>query len=236
MYCVQINLFAPTASFRIPEYHTFQQTLSLPPVTTIRGILGAAAGFNCKSVQKYVLENNIKLGVIGTSQGRYKDLWKYNKIKDKEVISAVLTREYLYELSFSIYFACNNRSITEEIRGWFLDPTYAITAGNSDDLVKIIKVGEIVEADYEELHEFENTILPGDHSDNYISNIDIKNAPIMRDIFVPQVYLLPSEFSFNGEERRVLKRESYTFVDIPIKLKNPILGVKIDGEKAVALL
>ena len=57
----------------------------------------------------------------------------------------------------------------------------------------------------------------------------------MKDLFVPQVYLLPSEFSFNGEERRVLKRESYTFVDIPIRLKKPILGVKIEG-KAVALL
>lgn len=236
MYCIQISLFAPTASFRIPEYHTFQQTLSLPPITTVRGMLGAAAGFDYESVQKYVLENNIKMGVIGTSQGRYKDLWKYKKIKDREVISAVLIREYLYELSFSIFFTCNNQIIIDEIRDWFLNPAYAITAGNSDDLVKIIKVGTIEEVEYEELYEFENTILPGDHSDNYISNIDIKNAPIMKDIFVPQVYLLPSEFSFSGEERRVVKRESYTFVDIPIKLKKPIWGVKIDGERNVPLL
>ena len=54
MYCVEISLFAPTASFRIPEYHTFQQTLLLPPVTTIWGILGAAAGFDYESIQKYV--------------------------------------------------------------------------------------------------------------------------------------------------------------------------------------
>jgi len=141
MYCVQITLFAPTASFRIPEYHTFQQTLLLPPVTTIRGILGAAAGFDCECVQKYVKDNNIKVGVIGTSQGRYKDLWKYTKIKDKEAISAVLTRECLYELSFCIYFVCSNRSVIDDICGWFLNPTYAITAGNSDDLAKVVKVG-----------------------------------------------------------------------------------------------
>ena len=48
-------------------------------------------------------DNNIKVGVIGTSQGRYKDLWKYTKIKDKEAISAVLTRECLYELKVFVY-------------------------------------------------------------------------------------------------------------------------------------
>ena len=57
-----------------------QQTLSLPPITTLRGILGAAAGYNCEEIQEYVKDNEIKIGVTGTSQGRYRDLWKYAKL------------------------------------------------------------------------------------------------------------------------------------------------------------
>lgn len=235
MYCVEISLFAPTASFRIPEYHTFQQTLLLPPVTTIWGILGAAAGFDYESIQKYVKNNDIKVGVTGKSQGRFKDLWKYRKIKDKKVISAVLTREFLYELSFNLYFSCTSKDVIKSIREWFLNPVYAITAGNSDDLAKILSVGEILEVNIQELDEFENTVLLGDQSDNYISNIDINNAPIMKELTAPQVYLLPSEFIFNGVERRVVRREKFTFVDIPIKLKKPIPGIKIK-ERSVSLL
>ena len=68
-----------------------------------------------------------------------------------------------------------------------------------------------------------------------MSDIDIRNAPILKDIFVPQVYLLPYEFRFDGQERRISERRQYTFVDTPVRLNNPILGIKING-KSVALL
>jgi|LFRM01.2.fsa_nt_gb CRISPR-associated protein Cas5t len=235
MYCIEVSLYAPTASFRIPEYHTFQQTLSLPPITTLRGILGAAAGYNCEEIQEYVKDNEIKIGVTGTNQGRYRDLWKYAKIKSGETISAVLTRECLFDVDLSLYYACESRVVVDRIRDWFLNPYYAITAGNSDDLAKIMYVGDVIEASLEELDRFENTILPGDHSGNYTSDIDIRNAPILKDIFVPQVYLLPYEFRFDGQERRISERRQYTFVDTPVRLNNPILGIKING-KSVALL
>jgi len=35
MYLFKLKAFAVTASFRIPESHTFQQTLPLPPITTL---------------------------------------------------------------------------------------------------------------------------------------------------------------------------------------------------------
>jgi len=235
MYCVRITLRAPTASFRIPEYHTFQQTLPLPPITTIRGILGAAGGLDCEGIQNYTKVNDIKMGVVGHSQGRYKDLWKYTKIKDKEVVKAVLTREYIYSLDLELYYACDNKDIINELQNWFLNPKYALSAGNSDDLAKILDVSQIAELDLVEANDFSNTILPGDHSDNYISNIDIEKAPIMRDIFVPQVYLLPSEFEFKGIERRVSQRKHYTFIDTPVLLKKPLSCIMMDG-RSVALL
>jgi len=235
MYCIKVALFAPTASFRIPESHTFQQTLPLPPITTIKGILGAAAGFSCQEVQDYCDDNEVLVGILGTSQSRYTDLWKYYKIKSKEIISAVLSREFLFQLNFELIYVCKKRKVIDDMKLWFSDPKYAITAGNSDDLAKITSISKVSEVELAEQDMFNNTILPGDHSDNYISNIDISRVPLMQSLFVPQVYLLPSKFTFTGHIRKVSQRRHYTFIDTPITLSTPAPGINIDG-RSVALL
>ncbi|MDK2823623.1 MAG: CRISPR-associated protein Cas5t [Clostridia bacterium] len=230
-----IKTYAPVASFRIPETHTFQQTLPLPPITTLIGILGAAAGFSFQKAIGYFTENEIYFGVIGKHRGKTKDLWKYRKIKAGESVTAVLLKEYLIDLDMTIYIVCKDLTLAQEIRNYFLNPYYVLTAGNSDSLLKIKEVTNITEIDLRKLYEFENTVLPGDHAVNFESKIDLKTVPLMREIYAPQVHLLPTMFDFKGDERRVKNRQPFTFVDTPIRLKEPIFGFE-ENNKAVALL
>jgi len=235
MYYIKISAFAPTTSFRIPETHTFQQTLPLPPPTTLIGLLGAALGLSFEQAMHYKKENQIRFGIIGKSEGKYKDLWKYRKIKQGEILSAVLLKEYLYNFQMELYIVANDLNIVEEVKTSFQNPYYALTLGSSDDLLKIIKVGDIKEAEKTFISNFCDTILPGDYSSNYIANFKIEEIPILQEIHAPQVHLLPTDFDFNGEKRHIKRREPFTIVNIPIKLKEPIEGLHVDGRE-VALL
>lgn len=225
-----------TASFRIPETHTFQKTLPLPPLTSIIGLLGAAIGLPFAESMDFYYYNHIRVGVIGTSQSRVNDLWKYRKIKSgNETISAVLTRELLFGLNIELFIAAENERIVKDIQHAVINPYYALTAGCSDDLLKIKSVGSVTRINPEPLYHFLNTILPGDQGGNYESNIDINKIPLLKEIFTPRVYLLPVEFDFTSEDRRVKRREPFTFIETPVKLIKPIQGLKF-AEKSVALL
>jgi len=235
MYLFKLKAFAVTASFRIPESHTFQQTLPLPPITTLIGLVGAAVGLQFKEAIKFREDNDLRLGIIGTNQGEFRDLWKYHKIKASQVISDVLVREYLTNFEMSLYVGSQRDDIVKYVRESFLSPCYALSAGNSDDLLKIQRVGEIKNTDEVPLLEFKNTVLAGDYSANFDPAIDLKKVPITETIRAPQVYLLPTAFNFNGSERRVSERKSFTFIGSPIRLREPIPGYKIE-EEAIVLI
>lgn len=223
-----------TASFRLPESHTFQQTLPLPPVTALTGMAGAALGLNFSEAM-CLRENGLNCGVWGKHMGESKDLWKYTKIKSGEAIPAVLTREILTDLELLIVFASDDSDKLEELRRSFCSPQFALTAGTSDDLVKIYYVSDLINADPMPISHVANTILPGDHSRNYEVDIDIKTLVTKKTVYAPKVFLLPTSFTFNGEERRVKNREMFTFIDVPVTLNKPVAGIMAEN-KAVPLL
>lgn len=227
MFAFIVKGFSVTASFRIPESHTFQQTLPLPPVTTLTGLMGAAMGFGFNEAMSFREQKGIFFGVIGSHKGEMKDLWKYNKIKYKESLKDVLIREYLTDFSFNIAIASSEQEVLSKVRYGFCNPKYALTLGNSDDLFKIKHISSIVEATQDECSTFENTVLAGDQTLDYESAIDLKNTPITYRVRAPQVFLLPTAFSFNKEERRVSKRKLFTFVGSPIKLKQSLSVYKV---------
>jgi CRISPR-associated protein Cas5t len=235
MFYISIKTYTEMASFRIPETHTFQQTLPLPPITALIGIFGAAAGLSFEAAMNFCKEKKLQFGVIGTNRGRFNDLWKYQKVKSDGVISAILLREYIVDLEMEFYVAAENEDLIHDVRKYFLDPYYALTAGNSDGLMKVKKISAIGKTEVKPLLCFANTVIAGDHAGNYESDIDIRNVPLMCDIYAPSVHLLPVEFDFHGEERRVKERRAFTFIDTPIKLKKPVEGIEVEG-KAVALL
>lgn len=229
MFAFIIKALAITASFRIPESHTFQQTLSLPPVTTLTGLMGAALGLNFEGSMKFRREKVILFGVRGSNKGEMRDLWKYNKVKSGESLKDVLIREYLTDVSLAVVVGSEDRGTLSEVKDSFSNPKYALSAGNSDDLLKVCTISGITEIVEDRWADFENTVLPGNRTLQYESLIDLKNTPITHKVKAPQVFLLPTEFIFNGEERRVSRREQFTFVGSPIRLKDPIPAYRIDG-------
>jgi CRISPR-associated endonuclease/helicase Cas3 len=235
MFYLQIETYAEMASFRVPETHTFQQTLPLPPLTALIGMLGAALGLSFAEAMRFSEENRIQFGVHGRSKGQFKDLWKYYKVKNDEVVSAVLLREHLVDLELEIYLAGENETLLEKIRKGFADPCYALTAGTSDLLLKVKRIGPVRPISLTPLSEFSETVIPGDHSRNYESNIDITTIPLLKEIHAPIVFILPTQFDFQGEERRVARREAFTFVDLSIRLIRPVFGLFVNGV-AVPLL
>jgi len=235
MFYFTLDVYAPVASFRLPEAHTFQQTLPLPPVTTLTGIMGAALGLSLEDAFAMREEKGIYCGVLGTHEAIFRDLWKYQKIKSGETISAVLLREHLYNIRLTLVYASEDEKTIRKLYDSFNDPVYALTAGSSDDLLKIKKIQEVQKQDLQYQRRFSNTILPGDHSNNYEADIKIEEMPILQDMYMPRVYTLPESFYFEGGKRSVKSKQAYTFVDVPIQLIQPIKGLNIEG-KAVGLL
>ncbi len=229
MFGFVVRGFAVTASFRVPESHTFQQTLPLPPVTTLIGLMGAAMGLDFQSAVAFREENGILFGVSGTNLGEMKDLWKYNKVKSGESLKDVIVREYLTDFSLFLAVGSENQSALLKVNDCFRDPKYALTLGNSDDLLKIKDISSVDWADEKQTIEFENSVLAGDQTSEYESALDLRDTPLTYRVRAPQVFLLPTAFRFEGEERRVTERKHFTFVGSPIRLKQPILAYRIDG-------
>ena len=229
MFYFALETYAPTASFRLPETHTFQQTLSLPPVTTLVGLAGAALGLPFELAMG-LREDGLVCGIWGRHGGEASDLWKFQKIKSGEVISAVLTREMLYDLELYIVYAHHNKEKIKNLRKAFLCPVYALSAGTSDDLIKLRRIGEVREAGAEPCLHYEHTVLPGDHSINFKSSLKMENIPLKKPVRAPRVFLLPVSFTFNGEERRVKSRAHFTFIDTPVTLKEPVPAIATEGK------
>jgi CRISPR-associated protein Cas5t len=245
MFSFSITTKAITASFRVPETHTFHQTLPLPPKTAIVGMIGAALGKRLDEAYVFVEQNHILVSVYGTHEGLMKDLWNYRKLTGKEKSFtqediknrrqySILIREFLFSNEFTFFFAAEKSEPLQQLKEAFSSPYYALTAGNSDDLLKICTIFDIREIQPEKVCRFENTVIPGDVSRSYKHDIDLKQVPITQTLYTPQVYFLPTKFEFNGEERRVIERKPFTFVSTPVTLSTPLDGYCMDG-KAVVL-
>jgi CRISPR-associated protein Cas5t len=240
MFIFSVKGVALTASFRLPETHTFHQTLPLPPKTTIVGMIGAAMGLGLADAHDYADKNNIHVGVVGKHRGMMKDLWNYRKITGKEKNYtegdiknrkhfSVLIREYLFDCEITLFFGSGKRVAVEDLREAFKSPFYALTIGNSDDLFKVQKISEVFEESAKEWKHFENTILPGECSAAYRPDIDLKAMPVTESINAPQVYLLPTKFTFNGEERRVAERKPFTFIGSPVELTSSVKAYVVNS-------
>ncbi|RBQ24047.1 MAG: hypothetical protein ALMCE001_14610 [Methanocorpusculum sp. MCE] len=244
MFCFYVKGTGVTASFRVPETHTFHQTLPLPSRTMMIGLMGAALGLSLDEAHQFADESGIRVSVSGTHQGVMKDLWNYRKVTTKEFSAeelknrpnySVLTREYLVYPSFTFVYAAETKENLEKVRRAFESPVYALTAGNSDDLLKIQKVSPIEDAQSEVLATFENTVLPGDVSSlcTYDVKALLKDKPITFSLKMPEVFSLPTGFSFKGTIRTGVKPRAFTFVSNPVSLKEPLHGYVIGGKNYV---
>lgn len=196
-------------------------------------------GFSLEEAFSFRKDINLKLGIFGSHQGQTRDLWKYHKVKtevsQKVTIGDVLLRELLVDFSMQLLLASPDEKEVSRLRVAFLEPYYALSAGSSDDLLKIISASEIVEASQRPCKNFQNTILPGDHTAVYEPLLDLENTPITESVRSPQVHLLPTEFVFHDDERRVAQRQLFTFVGSPISLNQPIPAFEVNGTNVVLM-
>lgn len=145
MKLYRIKITSWTASFRYPNLISgFQPTLEVPPLSTVLGLINAAAG-------KYIdYENsNAKLGYYFEYGSKSVDLetiyqveLKATKSREKfpssVVKSNIMNREFLFDCKLYVYVQ------DEEIRTFFQKPHFQLLLGRSNDLAT---VDEIIEVD-----------------------------------------------------------------------------------------
>lgn len=221
-----ITLHAKTSSFRDPNTHLYQETLPAPSPTCIVGLAGAALGLDFKDSLDFFKKNKIGLGCIIRKEGFGKDLWRYTKIKisTKEVTSDILIREFFYGVNAKLFFACNNNSIIDRLFMSFNEPYYALTLGNSDDLVKIMSIDIVEEVIQQVKRNVKNTWIAENRIKDYELDWEyIKSIPIKISIKPPIVKNLPVDFKFNENKERVAtKYLKFTFFEEAHLLKKPV--------------
>lgn len=235
MHVFNVSAFAEVASFRVPESHTYQQTLPLPPITTLVGLAGAALGLEYSKTVDWFEGNRVTMGVWGKHRGAMRDLWKYTKVKDKETLKDVLLREALNELEILVVYGGEDRASVNQLREAFADPVFCLTAGTSDSLLKIREVSAVTEAQPASDTEFEHCVIPGNMAGAYTTPDDILKLPITEEIRAPQVFLLPTKFQFSGSERRVSRRDYFTFVGNTVRLNQAVPTFFVDETKVPLL-
>lgn len=225
-----IEAVSVTASFRIPEYHNFHKSLTLPPVTTLVGLTGAALGLSCNDAQQYYVDRSIKLGIHGVSRGHYHDLWKALSSKPKNR-DTIIQKEYHY-LNRYIFVFVSDKDTIQQLHAAFRNPHYPTVMGSSDSLLKIIKANLIENPAITNDNRFENCLLVGNYIDEV--KIDLDDLVVGKEyrytpLSSPQVYNLPYSFVFTEDgARRIKTRKEITFIGMKVKSENfiPVLRYK----------
>jgi len=167
MKVYRIKLSSWTASFRYPNLISgFQPTLDVPPISTVLGLINAAAGH-------YVEYSGINIGYYFEYGAKATDLETIYQIELKTTQSGsypsnltksnVINREFLYDCRLYIYVQ------DEKTKEYFRKPYYSLVLGRSGDLVTVdaIEELELAENDFPEnikgqVVPFADHFLPGE--------------------------------------------------------------------------
>jgi CRISPR-associated protein Cas5t len=142
MEVFKIDISSWTASFRYPNLISgMQPTLEVPPISTVLGLINAAAG-------SYLKHTDLKLGYYFEYEMEGEDLetiyqidsdFKYNKKTQKvETIakSNVISRKFLFNNFLRIY------TDNEQVVKYLSQPYYPILLGRMNDLATIEHISE----------------------------------------------------------------------------------------------
>lgn len=136
MEVFKIDITSWTASFRYPNLISgMQPTLEVPPISTILGLINAAAGF-------YVPHKDLILGYYFEYEMEGEDLETIYQIGSKngkpinEAKSNVIVRKFLYNNFLRLY-------ITDAAMAtYFAQPYYPLLLGRMNDLASVIQISE----------------------------------------------------------------------------------------------
>jgi CRISPR-associated protein Cas5t len=236
MPVVIVEAVAPIGSWRAPEAMSFHRTYPLPPYTALVGTLGAAFGLDLPAVYRLVRDCGLRLGVGGSHGGTMRDLWKFQKLELiadaartgdwSRPTSAVLLREHLIDLKLIFVVETPEAGDAERVAGAFRAPSWPMTAGPSDALLKVLAV-TISDAGLIETRHLAGTLICDEFSPLYEPLQQLDQMPLTRTVRPPAVESITTGFTFEDDGRRRLAgRATVSFVGDPIRLP--------DGEPAVA--
>ncbi len=133
----RIKISSWTASFRYPNIISgYQPTLEVPPISTVLGLINAAAG-------KYLQHNYLKLGYYFDYEMKAVDLETIYQIAahdkgypESVAKSNVINREFLFNCRLFLY------TDNEEIINYLSHPYFSLLLGRSGDLATVYKPEE----------------------------------------------------------------------------------------------
>jgi CRISPR-associated protein Cas5t len=235
MKFIRIKCSGCLNSFRQPEFHTYHKTLSLPPKTTVAGMLGSALGISPERVNKEWLQNNrFQMGIVGKSNGKAKDLWQIRKYDTKQIKeyqkgtestpfkTAVIVRELLYASTFTLYLYFEKEEDYDLVLTKIQNPEWALSLGREDELIVI---QEIIHINLEEKANlsYYNTVLPIDFTKSSY-DIDLSIENLLGNLMVesPKSIKLPTAFTYKNDmgAREANEFRTFSFIyNIPVKTK-----------------
>lgn len=194
MKVFRIDITSWTASFRYPNLISgVQPTLEVPPLSTILGLLNAAAG-------KYLNHENLKIGYFFQYGAKEFDLETIYQITStskglpsNNAKSNIIRRQFLFENKLSIYL--KDETIVDYLRA----PYYSLLLGRSNDLATIENIEKI------ELEEIKNA-----------NKVKGQIIPFLNNTLAGKIQALPKYFS-DTIPRLNLGTEPFSIIDFQAK-------------------
>lgn len=152
MKAYRVHLTSWTASFRYPNLISgFQPSLDVPPLSTIYGLISAAAG-------RYVSARDLSLGFVFTSGSQTIELETIYQFSAKSTRLLtkpnVIRRQILFDNHLWLYMT------DTELAGRFKEPHFQMLLGRSNDLATVATVDAVDLEERTVLDELRGTIVP----------------------------------------------------------------------------
>lgn len=196
MQVYKIDITSWTASFRYPNLISgMQPTLEVPPISTILGLINAAAG-------NYLRYNNLQLGYYFEYEAEGEDLETIYQISSKDgkptnnAKSNIIYRKFLFNNFLRIY------TPDERIASYLSQPYFQLVLGRMNDLATVERISS-----KEDLREIEEAT-------------EIRGQLIPFRFHLPgQIQALPQYFS-NEFPRKNLGTEPFSVIGFKSKTYN----------------
>lgn len=155
MKVFKIVITAWTSGFKYPNLISgFQPTLDVPPLSTILGLINAAAG-------KYIKHKKLKIGYYFEYGAKQVDLETIYQVEAHEkgypkniVKSNVINREFLFDNHLIIYLS--DRVLAE----YFRQPVYSLLLGRSSDLATVNRISRVELQEIHDATKIKGQIIP----------------------------------------------------------------------------
>ncbi|MFW6247362.1 MAG: type I-B CRISPR-associated protein Cas5b [bacterium] len=158
MKAYRVKIHSWTSSFRYPNLISgYQPTLDVPPLSTVLGLINAAAGY-------YIEYGNLNIGYYFEYDAKATDLETIYQIEltskknshfpSKSVKSNIMNREFLFDCNLYIYLQ------DPEIVTYFRNPYYQLLLGRSGDLATVDSIEEVELQFTKEPDQLKGQIIP----------------------------------------------------------------------------